>query len=47
MVGYDVSIVGEPLLAEGAYTILGDNLPIEELPHLAVGSDFSISSWMV
>ena len=31
VVGYDVAIVGEPLLAKGAYTVLGGDLPVEEL----------------
>ena len=36
VVGDDVGVIGEPLLAEGAYAILGGNLPVEEFPHFAV-----------
>jgi hypothetical protein len=44
VVGYDVAIVGEPLLAKGAYTVLGGDLPVEELPHFAIGTKFPVSS---
>jgi hypothetical protein len=30
VVGDDVAVVGERFLAEGAYAILGDDLPVEE-----------------
>jgi len=47
VVGDDVAIIGEPPLAEGAYALLGDDLPVEELPHLAVGAEFPVSPGMV
>ncbi len=47
MVGHNVAIVGEPLLAESAYPILQSNLPVEELPHFAVGAEFSVSPGMM
>jgi hypothetical protein len=47
VVGDDVAVVGERFLAEGAYAILGDDLPVEELPHLAVGAKFPVSSGML
>jgi len=43
VVGDDVAVVGECFLAEGAYAILGDDLPVEEFPHFAVGSEFPVS----
>jgi hypothetical protein len=36
MIRYHVAVIGEPLLAEGADALLGDNLPVEELPQFAV-----------
>ena len=36
VIGYHVSVIREPFLAEGAYALLGDNLPIKNLPHFTV-----------
>jgi hypothetical protein len=47
VVGDDVAVVGECFLAEGAYAILGDDLPVEEFPHFAVGPKFPVSSGMM
>jgi hypothetical protein len=47
MIGYHVAVIGEPLLAEGADTLLGDDLPIQELPHLAVRTEFPVSPGMM
>ena len=47
MVGDDVAVVGECFLAEGAYAILGDDLPVEEFPHFAVGTEFPVSPGMM
>ena len=43
MVGYDVAIVGEWFVTEGALATLGGNLPVEEFPHFAVGAEFPVS----
>ena len=47
MVGDDVAVVGERFLAESAYAILQSNLPVEELPHFAVGAEFPVSPGMM
>ena len=47
MVGHHVAVIGEPLLAEGAESILLDDLPVEELPHLTVGPKFPVSPGMM
>jgi hypothetical protein len=47
MVGHNVTIVGEPLLAESAEAILCSDLPVEELPHFTVGSEFPVSPGMM
>jgi hypothetical protein len=47
VVGYDVAMVGEPLLAKGAYTVLGGDLPVEELPYFAIGTKFPASSGVI
>jgi hypothetical protein len=47
VIGYYVGVVGEPLPAEGADALLGDNLSVKELPHLAVGAKFPVSPGML
>jgi hypothetical protein len=47
VVGDDVAVVGERFLAESAYAILQSNLPVEELPHFAVGAEFPVSPGMM
>jgi hypothetical protein len=47
MVRYDIAIVGELSIAKGAFAVLGDDLPVEELPHFTVGSEFPVSSWVM
>ena len=47
VVGDDIAVVGERFLAEGAYAILGDDLPVEEFPHFAVGPKFPVSPGMM
>jgi hypothetical protein len=47
MVGYDVAIVGEWFVTKGALATLGGNLPVEELPHFAVGAEFPVSPGMM
>jgi len=47
VVGHNVTIVGEPLLAECAEAILCSDLPVEELPHFTVGSEFPVSPGMM
>jgi hypothetical protein len=46
-IGHHVAVVGQLFFAEGAYALLGDNLPVEELPHLAVGAKFPVSPGML
>ena len=41
--GHNVAVIGEPFLAEGAFALLGDDLSVEEFPHLAVRTEFPIS----
>jgi hypothetical protein len=43
----DVAIVRELSLAEGAYSILGGDLSVHQLPHLGIGTDLSISARMM
>ena len=47
VVGYDVAVIGERFVTEGALAILGDNLPVEELPHFSVGAEFPVSPGMM
>ena len=47
MIGYYVAIVGEPLFAESAETILHGDLPVEELPHLAIRAEFPVPPGMM
>ena len=47
MVGHNVTIVGEPFLAECAEAILCSDLPVEELSHLTVGSELPVSPGMM
>ncbi len=47
MIGHNVTVFGEPLLAEGAYAILSDDLSVEELPHFTVGAEFPVSPGMM
>ena len=44
VVGHHVAIIGELSITECAFAVLGNNLPVEELPHLSVGSEFPVSS---
>ena len=47
VVGYHVAVIGELSITECAFAVLGDNLPVEELPHLAVGAKFPVSPGML
>jgi hypothetical protein len=47
MVGHNVAIVGEPLIAESAEAILCNDLPVEELSHFAVRAEFPVSPGVV
>jgi len=47
MVGHNVTIVGEPFLAECAEAILCSDLLVEELPHLTVRAEFPVSPGMM
>jgi hypothetical protein len=43
MVRYDIAIVRELGLANAAFTALGYDLSIEQLSHLPIGAEFSVS----
>jgi len=43
VIGHDVAAAGEPFIAEGAYAVLGDNLPVEQFSHLSIGAKFTVS----
>jgi hypothetical protein len=38
VVRYDVTVISELLLADAAFAVLGDDLPIKELSHLSGGA---------
>ncbi len=44
MVGHDVAVVGELLLANAADAVLSYNLAVQQLPHLTVGAQLAIST---
>lgn len=44
VIGNDVAVICELSLAESAYTVLGCNLPVHQLPYLGVGTDLPISA---
>ena len=43
VVGHDIAVITERLVAKGAYAILGDYLAIKKLSHFAVGAKFPVS----
>ncbi len=47
MVGYDVAIISEWFVTEGALATLGGNLSVEQFPHFTVGSEFPVSPGMM
>jgi hypothetical protein len=47
MVRYDVAIISERFVTEGALATLGGNLPVEQFPHFTVGAEFPVSSWVM
>jgi hypothetical protein len=47
MIRHHVSVVGQLFIAEGAYALLGDNLPVEKFPHFAVRAEFPVSPGMM
>ena len=44
VIRYDVTVVGEPFLTEGADAILRRNLSVHQLPHLSIRTDLPISA---
>jgi hypothetical protein len=46
VIRHNIAVVGEPFIAEGADAILSNDLPVEELPHLAIGAEFPVSAGM-
>jgi hypothetical protein len=47
MVGYDVAIICEHFVTEGALATLGGNLSVEEFPHFSIGAEFPVSPRMM
>ena len=47
VVGNNVGVLGELLLAQSADALLGDNILVEELPHFAIGAEFPVSPGML
>ena len=47
VVRYDVAVVGEPFLAEGADAILRGNLSVHQLTHLRVRADLAIAARVI
>ena len=43
MVRYDVAIISERFVAEGAHATLGGNFPVEQFPHFSVRAEFPVS----
>jgi hypothetical protein len=44
VIGHDVVVVGEGFLADGASSVLLEDLAMEQLPHLRVGTELPVSS---
>jgi hypothetical protein len=44
VVGHHVTVVRELSHTEGAFAVLSNDLPVEELPHLTIRSEFPVSS---
>jgi hypothetical protein len=47
VIRHHVAVVGQLFIAEGAYALLGDNLPVEKFPHFAVRAEFPVSPGVV
>ncbi len=47
VIGHDVVVAGEGLQADGALSVLLDDLAIEQLPHLRVGTELAVASGMM
>jgi len=47
MVGNDVAVIRELLLADAANSVLGNDFPVEQLTHLPVRSQFPVSARMM
>ena len=47
MVRHDIAIICKLFVADRAYSVLLDNLPVQQLPHLGRRPEFSISSGVV
>jgi len=44
VVGDEIAVVGELLLADTANAVLGNDLSVEEFAHLSVGAQFTVSA---
>jgi hypothetical protein len=47
VIRHNVAVVREPFLAYGTVAVLRYDLPIQELSHFSVGSDFAVASGML
>jgi hypothetical protein len=47
VIGHDVVVVGKRPLADGAPLVLRDDLAIEQLPHLPIGTELAEASGMM
>jgi hypothetical protein len=47
VIWHDVVVVRERLMADGAFPVLLDNLPIQQFPHLGRRSELPIASWVM
>ena len=47
MIRYDVAVVSEPLLAEGADSILRRNLSVHQFPHFGIRTKFPVAAGMM
>lgn len=44
IVGHNIAVIGELFFAEGTFTNLDDDLPVEKLPHFTVGPELPVPS---
>jgi len=47
MIRHDIGVIGKLLLTDAALAVLGHDLSIEQLAHLAVGAQFSVAAGML
>jgi len=47
VVGDDIAVISELLLADAANAVLGNDLTVEEFAHLSVGAQLPVSTGML